>query len=132
MDKDQSRRFNRIKKEDEEYRRKVSGKQEPKKKKKKRKRPNFRKLLNNRRVGIWRDYGSYCRSKEFKLWKKAVLMRGNYKCSICGVKAIIAHHLIYKKWGTEKVTDGTALCFACHEMIHYDLWAMKQMKVQFD
>jgi len=135
MNKEQIKRFNRIKKQDEEYRKRNSpegsGKQKPKKKKK-RKRSSFRKRLNNRRVGIWKDYQHYCRSREFKIWKEAVLAKVNYKCKHCKGRASIAHHVKYRRWGTEKVSDGIAICYGCHNLEHYDKEIAKLMKAQFD
>lgn len=66
----------------------------------------------------WRNYAEYCRSEQFKKWKQRVLKKYYWLCQICGHTASIAHHLRYPVWGTEKITDGLALCFNCHNNIH--------------
>lgn len=52
-------------------------------------------------------------------------MISHYKnrCVKCGSNATIAHHLNYKKWGTELVSDGIAVCKHCHyHVYHADIY----------
>ena len=86
----------------------------------------------NNIIKTWPDYESYCKSKEFKKWKRKVLNKYNKKCIICGDKATIAHHINYRRWGTEKVEDGVAVCQYHHDYFHYDKEIEKLMKEQFD
>lgn len=79
-------------------------------------------LLLKRRLQIWPNYQEYCKSKAFSLWKKAVLIRDKYKCQLCGGRANTAHHKKYRKWGTEELSDGFAICNTCHtERVHLNI-----------
>lgn len=66
----------------------------------------------------WKNYAEYCNSEQFKRWRKRVLRKAGYICEKCGSIAVSAHHLKYRKWGTEKVSDGLALCWPCHMKLH--------------
>jgi hypothetical protein len=72
----------------------------------------------------WSSYLGYCKSSKYKKWKEKVLRKYKYLCQgknrKCGNQAVFAHHLIYRKWGQELVTDGLAVCWGCHEEIHKD------------
>lgn len=66
----------------------------------------------------WPTYKDYCNSSWFKNWEYRILRKYKNICQLCGKLASIAHHLKYRKWGTEKITDGIAVCHNCHEIIH--------------
>jgi predicted restriction endonuclease len=66
----------------------------------------------------WNTYFEYCRSPEFTAWKNRILYKYKYKCQKCGLKAVSAHHIKYRPWGTEKIQDGLALCWDCHQKMH--------------
>jgi rRNA maturation protein Nop10 len=66
----------------------------------------------------WKNYLEYTKSAKFNWWKKRVLKAADYKCQKCGEKAISAHHIRYREWGTEKTHDGIALCWSCHMKMH--------------
>lgn len=77
--------------------------------------------LDSRKVEKWANYRDYTNSRAFKIWKIEVLRKAKYKCSRCNLKAEVAHHVRYRKWGTEKLSDGIALCNFCHlEIYHAD------------
>ena len=126
--------IDRIIQEHERFRReieyKLSPEYEPSKKKKKRKKKKS--ALKKRKVKHWGSYGAYCKSEAFKIWKEAVLKKANYKCSLCGRPATIAHHINYRKWGTERVSDGVAVCVYHHNIYHFDKEVERQMKNQFN
>lgn len=69
----------------------------------------------------WEDYASYCSSESFRRWSRSVLLRDNYRCQQCSADASVAHHVIYRWWGTEGLADGYAVCQPCHECIHAGL-----------
>lgn len=100
------------------------------KKKFKKKRKKRRKLtLKDRRIGKWKNYKHYCNSQAFRIWKVAVLRRDKYKCRLCGEKAVTAHHIRYRKWGTERLEDGLAVCMDCHtSKFHVDKDLDKEYK----
>jgi len=74
--------------------------------------------INDRQETKWKTYKAYCMSGKFKAWKRKVLQKARYKCEVCNGQAISAHHKIYRRWGTEKIEDGIALCWPCHDGIH--------------
>ena len=77
--------------------------------------------LQSRKIEKWANYRDYTNSKAFKIWKMEILRKAKYKCCRCGSKAEVAHHVKYRKWGTEKLSDGMALCNYCHlEIYHAD------------
>ncbi len=92
---------------------------ENKKWKEKHKRPKSRKGklrfdFEHRKIEKWGSYRQYLKSRAFKVWKLAVLEKAKHKCYFCGQKAETAHHLRYRKWGTERIEDGIAVCNHCH------------------
>ena len=55
-------------------------------------------------------------------WSKRVIKRDGKKCQVCGGKARIAHHLLFKSLYPElslNTGNGIALCDKCHGEIHY-------------
>lgn len=76
----------------------------------------------------WKSYKQYCNSRQFRKWKNKVIKRDNHKCRFCGGKATTAHHIRYRTWGTEKVSDGIAVCNKCHyEKAHTDIKLDKEL-----
>ena len=80
----------------------------------------------------WPTYAHYCMSRQFKTWKKSVLTRDKYKCKYksCGDPAKVAHHLHYRKWGTELLSDGMSVCYNCHRRIHYVAIKEKEQSIK--
>ena len=85
--------------------------------------------LTDRIIEKWENYPHYCQSKAFKIWKAAVLKRDKHRCQRCGEKATVAHHLKYRRWGTEKLSDGVALCNFCHTKVYH---ADKELDREYD
>lgn len=54
-------------------------------------------------------------------WSAAVLKRDKHKCQICGRKAEVAHHILYKANYPKlslNLNNGIALCQGCHYELH--------------
>jgi hypothetical protein len=66
--------------------------------------------------------------RDYKKWRKAVLVRDNYTCQKCGVKAeagngvyLHAHHIVsFTKYESKRtdISNGETLCALCHGRIH--------------
>ncbi len=69
----------------------------------------------------WKKYEDYCKSRQFIAWKTLVLNKYKGKCQHCNKPASTAHHIRYRRWGFELVSDGLALCTICHHNIHKEL-----------
>jgi hypothetical protein len=72
----------------------------------------------------WNSYNEYINSKDwlkkkiefFKFLKASKLKR---VCDICGCKKRLhVHHLSYKNFMNEEMTDLQLLCYACHKTKH--------------
>lgn len=62
------------------------------------------------------------RSEADKLWYEAILKMANYKCEVCGKKAIQAHHFVPKSLSNAlrfQLINGVALCIQCHFSHHH-------------
>lgn len=62
-------------------------------------------------------------SKAYTEWRKAVFVRDNFTCQICGQVGgkLNAHHI--KRWSTNvneryQVENGVTLCKKCHDSVH--------------
>ena len=78
----------------------------------------------------WISYQAYCRSDEFKALKKKVYKRYGDRCYFdgCDNKAHTIHHLKYRRWGTEKVTDCRPICRIHHFYgMHNDIAVNKML-----
>lgn len=67
------------------------------------------------------EYNHYINSAKWKTKRKQVLIRDNYTCQSCGVKAkygLHVHHLTYARFKDEPLTDLTTLCEFCHSKKH--------------
>lgn len=77
-------------------------------------------LYNRRRDP---KYGTFYRSKEWKVTSRAKLQSVSYKCEKCGGLAVEVHHKTpiqtLEGWETRLEWDGLqALCTACHNAAH--------------
>ena len=62
-------------------------------------------------------------SKKYADWRKAVFLRDNFTCQMCGQVGggLNAHHI--KRWSTNvneryQVSNGITLCEKCHKELH--------------
>ena len=66
-------------------------------------------------------YREYMRSKTWRKKRRKVLRRAEFKCEECGATGHLeVHHLTYKRFGQEPLSDLKALCFDCHQVKHED------------
>ncbi len=76
--------------------------------------------------GIFTDYkvdllkhAEYIKSPEWKIKRKLVLERDNYKCLSClSANATEVHHLSYKHLGNEPLFELVSICRRCHQEIY--------------
>jgi len=63
---------------------------------------------------------------EGRNWRAKVLWRDKYKCQHCNSDGFLqAHHIRQKKdGGTNRVSNGIALCELCHSKLHKGLWKL--------
>ena len=79
-------------------------------------------------------------SKEYQLseyegnnWRQKVLWRDRYTCQHCGSEdKLQAHHIRKRsKGGTNRVSNGVALCEQCHSDLHDGLWRLDKKPKHF-
>ncbi len=64
-------------------------------------------------------YYDYLLSPEWRELKRMVRARCLNVCEVCGVASVEAtHHLTYKRFGREPLSDLLGVCDKCHEKIH--------------
>lgn len=67
-----------------------------------------------------KEYDSYLRSKEWRVFRELILMeRGNY-CEYCDewFESLDIHHIHYKNFKKELREDVLVLCRCCHSKMH--------------
>lgn len=83
-----------------------------------------------------RDRHSRREDKEYKIWRKSVLSRDNYRCKICNTKKhLVVHHLnSYAKYRKHRIDigNGITLCRKCHRRYHTDCGWTNSTKQQFE
>jgi 5-methylcytosine-specific restriction endonuclease McrA len=67
---------------------------------------------------------NFCQTKEWEIWRSAVLERDNYTCQMCGDKncCLHGHHILPKRDYPElvyEVDNGITLCKKCHVGINF-------------
>ena len=63
------------------------------------------------------EYDDYITSAAWKLKRREVLERDEYKCVECGkTSKLQVHHKTYARLGDEKLSDLETLCPSCHEL----------------
>ena len=64
-------------------------------------------------------YYEYLLSPEWKALRRRVIIRAKGICEHCGVASIEEiHHLTYRRFKRELLSDLLGLCSECHEKIH--------------
>ena len=63
-------------------------------------------------------YRRYLHSEAWKTKRKTVLQAAGFRCRRCGAPATEVHHETYKRIYNERMSDLTALCSACHQVVH--------------
>jgi len=75
-------------------------------------------------------------SSEYRKWKKAVLLRDNLTCQVCGSKKKLqAHHINSGSYFPElryDVDNGITLCRNCHSHFHNDYKKSYRAKCTLD
>ena len=67
----------------------------------------------------WTWYAEYLESQVWKERREAVLQRAGGWCEACRyARAVMAHHLTYKRAGREPLFDLVAVCEDCHRELH--------------
>jgi len=64
------------------------------------------------------DYQRYLCSRHWRIFRLAVMIVANGRCTICNKPADDVHHLTYERVGTEYLCDVAPLCRKCHEDQH--------------
>ena len=108
----------------------AKNKRSPKRRKQNRKGPNEqRKLLKKKRksrrkkekksIEFIGSYTEYIASSVWRIKRKSILSRDNFKCTICHDMANSVHHWWYTyPYGNESDFQLTSLCFRCHSLAH--------------
>lgn len=80
----------------------------------------FRKFFTRDKLKKDRQaYNEYMQSDAWEKLRKRVFKRDGHKCKLCGGAEVLqCHHLTYKRFGKEKLSDLMTLCKDCHELIH--------------
>jgi 5-methylcytosine-specific restriction endonuclease McrA len=71
----------------------------------------------------------YLKSPAWQTRRKAVLKRDNYTCQKCNINQVPleVHHLHYRNFTEEPLSDLVSLCRSCHQSIHdkhgYDFYS---------
>lgn len=64
-------------------------------------------------------YKNYLKSDQWKLCRKAALIRAGYRCQVCGARhGLHVHHNDYARVGREEPEDLVVLCEVCHSWFH--------------
>lgn len=64
-------------------------------------------------------YCEYLLSPEWRVLRRRVIIRAKGICEHCGVAGVEEiHHLTYKRFRKERLSDLLGLCSDCHEKIH--------------
>ena len=66
------------------------------------------------------DYTDYMQSKAWDKKRIKRLKKDNFTCQQCGAtnKPLDVHHLTYKRFKHERMSDLKSLCRDCHEKAH--------------
>lgn len=67
------------------------------------------------------DYHTYIQSEAWQMKRQMVAKLANYTCQRCHkvvLKGFHVHHLTYKRFGNEALSDLMFLCEDCHNKIH--------------
>ena len=64
-------------------------------------------------------YNNYLLSSEWKALRRRVIIRCKGVCEHCGLASVEeVHHLTYRRFRRERLSDLLGLCSECHEKIH--------------
>ncbi len=64
-------------------------------------------------------YPEYLQTDHWKRIRAWALRQAGYRCQICHTKKTLhTHHRTYERLGSERLSDLTVLCRACHERHH--------------
>lgn len=81
--------------------------------------PNFVQNLNIGQTPRQLEYNSYLLSSEWRLLRRRIIIRSKGICEHCGVASVEeVHHLTYKRFKRELLSDLLGLCSECHRKIH--------------
>ena len=65
------------------------------------------------------SYYSYLQSSEWRKLRRKVIIRAKGICEHCGLASVEEiHHLTYKRFKKELLSDLLGVCSDCHEKIH--------------
>lgn len=68
-----------------------------------------------------KKHADYLKTDTWKTKRLKVLQRDRHHCRKCGTENDLeVHHLTYKRFGNEKLTDLITLCRNCHNKQHPD------------
>lgn len=82
------------------------------------KRPFVQKLNEEQQARRY-NYYNYLLSSEWKALRRRVIIRAKGICEYCGLASVEEiHHLTYKRFKKELLSDLLGLCSECHEKIH--------------
>ena len=76
------------------------------------------------------SYSAYLKSSVWKLIRKQILLRDNYKCVVCNEPAQIVHHKDYNAHtlAGKHPENLVSLCKVCHNKIEFDLAKKRTLK----
>jgi len=71
--------------------------------------------------GRWVNYEAFLRSNAWRRIRSQVLKRARGRCEACHsyCSGPEVHHVVYTRWGQERLRDLVALCAGCHKRIHW-------------
>lgn len=63
---------------------------------------------------------AYLKSRAWASLRRLTLQRDSYTCQLCNSQHIPLeiHHISYKEFGNESLSDLVTLCRPCHQSIH--------------
>lgn len=62
-------------------------------------------------------YNAYMSSPEWRAFRRKVFDRDRYLCVYCGAGGRLeCHHLTYKRFGRERLSDCVTVCPTCHKI----------------